>query len=158
MIEDNSHAGQGSVVIDVGGNIGALVVTMPPSMEGVEIEIRPVGSHSQDQPHHEHSHHDHPHEAHSHGDHSHPDHPHEDHSHGNHPHEHSSGASNGTSGPHPHVAVVARPTPTGRTIHSAVFPELAEGTYELYEKLGGPVELVAEVKGGEVSFATWPTG
>jgi hypothetical protein len=38
----NTHAGQGAVVLDIGGNIGALVVTTPPALAGQEIEIRPV--------------------------------------------------------------------------------------------------------------------
>ena len=37
--EDNSHAGQGMVVLDIGGDIGALVVTMPESMLGEEVEV-----------------------------------------------------------------------------------------------------------------------
>ena len=37
--EDNSHAGQGMVVLDIGGDVGALVVTMPASMLGEEIEV-----------------------------------------------------------------------------------------------------------------------
>lgn len=42
-MEDNSHAGQGSVVLDIGGDIGALVIVAPPELEGVEIEARPQG-------------------------------------------------------------------------------------------------------------------
>ena len=38
---ENPHAGQGPVLLDVGGDIGALLVTMPASLEGSEIEIRP---------------------------------------------------------------------------------------------------------------------
>lgn len=41
-MEDHSHAGQGAVVLDIGGDIGALVVSMPAAMNGVEVEIRPV--------------------------------------------------------------------------------------------------------------------
>ena len=41
---ENPHAGQGSVLLDIGGDVGALVVTMPAEMEGVEVEIRPVGA------------------------------------------------------------------------------------------------------------------
>ena len=37
--EDNSHAGQGMVVLDIGDDIGALVVTMPAAMLGEEIEV-----------------------------------------------------------------------------------------------------------------------
>jgi hypothetical protein len=37
--EDNSHAGQGSVLLDIGGDVGALVVTMPPRMLGEEVEV-----------------------------------------------------------------------------------------------------------------------
>ena len=41
---ENPHAGQGSVLLDIGGDVGAVIVTMPPEMEGVEVEIRPFGS------------------------------------------------------------------------------------------------------------------
>jgi hypothetical protein len=37
--EDNSHAGQGSVLLDIGGDVGALVVTMPTRMLGEEVEV-----------------------------------------------------------------------------------------------------------------------
>ena len=41
-MEDNSHAGQGPVVLDIGGDIGALIVTMPAALAGAEVEARPV--------------------------------------------------------------------------------------------------------------------
>ena len=43
-ITENPHAGQGPVVLDIGGDVGALVVAMPETMAGVEIEIRSVGA------------------------------------------------------------------------------------------------------------------
>jgi hypothetical protein len=129
----NAFAGNGAVVLDIGGDIGALVVTMPPGLDGVEIEIRPVGA----APDHDHDHgHDH------------------DRGQG---HDHSDGHAHGDSR-HPHVAVVARPSGQSgqRRLPSLVYPELVEGSYELYEKLGGPVRLRATVRGGEVTEATWP--
>ena len=62
MPEDNSHAGQGAVLLDIGGDVGALVVTMPEDLLGQEIEIRPRGAGH----HHHHAHaddtaHDHSH-------------------------------------------------------------------------------------------------
>jgi hypothetical protein len=42
---ENPFTGQGSVLLDIGEDIGAVVVTMPPEMEGVEVEIRPVAVH-----------------------------------------------------------------------------------------------------------------
>jgi len=42
-MSENPYAGQGSVLLDIGGEVGALVVTMPPDMVGVEVEIRPDG-------------------------------------------------------------------------------------------------------------------
>jgi len=42
MTVENPPAGQGSVVLDIGGDIGALVVTMPPELEGVEVEINRI--------------------------------------------------------------------------------------------------------------------
>lgn len=43
MVEDNSHAGQGAVLLDIGGTVGALVLTVPAVLVGREIEIRPAG-------------------------------------------------------------------------------------------------------------------
>jgi hypothetical protein len=40
---ENPFAGQGSVLLDIGDDIGAVVVAMPSGMEGVEVEIRPDG-------------------------------------------------------------------------------------------------------------------
>ncbi len=36
---ENPHAGQGSVLLDIGGDVGALVVTMPLASVGSEVEI-----------------------------------------------------------------------------------------------------------------------
>jgi hypothetical protein len=36
-------SGPGTVVLDIGGNIGAAIVHAPPSLDGAEIEIRPLG-------------------------------------------------------------------------------------------------------------------
>jgi ABC-type Zn2+ transport system substrate-binding protein/surface adhesin len=124
MSVENPHAGHGSVVLDIGGDVGALVVAMPPELEGVEVEIkshRPCNrghyrGHNRD---HLRSH-DHRH-LHDHGE----EHDHDrEHDH-EYPHDHATHR--------PHVAVVARPTPLG-VIYSLVLPELVEGTYELYRR------------------------
>jgi hypothetical protein len=114
---ENPHAGQGAVMLDIGGDVGALVVAMPPSMVGLEIEIAPRGGHR----HMRHHGHDHGH----------------DHGH------------------RPHVAVVDRPVTDG-TVPSLVFPELVEGSYELFDKGGDAVLLTARVIGGRVTFSEWP--
>ena len=81
---ENPFAGQGSVMLDIGGDVGALVVTMPVGMAGVEVEIRPAeGAHATGVHHHGHDH------GHDHG--------------GGDDHAH-----------HPHVAVVDRPVDDGR--------------------------------------------
>ncbi|HEY3527919.1 MAG TPA: hypothetical protein VGK78_02125 [Nocardioides sp.] len=68
---ENDWAGQGAVLLDIGGDVGALVVAMPASTVGLEVEIRPldgqrVPGHAHDRT-HEHGHvrpHDHlPHVA-----------------------------------------------------------------------------------------------
>jgi hypothetical protein len=41
---ENPHAGQGMVLLDIGGDVGALVVTMPASMVGQEVDILPAGT------------------------------------------------------------------------------------------------------------------
>jgi hypothetical protein len=118
---ENAWAGRGAVVLDIGGDVGALVVAMPASTVGLEVEIRPLDGHHV--------------RAHAHGH----DHAHE------HDREHLA-----------HVAVVARPVGGGH-LPSLVFPDLAAGRYELFEK-GFPnaVALVVEVTGGVVSTADWP--
>jgi len=63
---ENPHAGQGMVLLDIGGDVGALVVTMPSTMVGVEVEIRPEGAETHAHSHvheHEHDHGHHPHVA-----------------------------------------------------------------------------------------------
>lgn len=64
---ENPFAGQGSVLLDIGGDIGALVVSMPASMLGLEVEIRPEHGPDLDHQHvHEHGsghRHHHPHVA-----------------------------------------------------------------------------------------------
>ena len=122
---ENPHAGQGSGLLDIGGDVGALVVSMPPAMAGVEIEIAPAGEVA-----HEHDH--------AHG-----------HDHG-HAHEHQHGHR-------PHVAVVDRPVTDGHQ-PSLVFPDLVEGSYELFDKGQDTVLLTAEITGGQVTFLEWPTG
>jgi hypothetical protein len=117
--QENPYAGQGAVLLDIGGDVGALIVSMPAATEGMEVEIRPmtpteVGSS-----------HDHGH-GHGHG-HGHP----------------------------PHVAVVNRPV-RDTYVASLVFPELAEGRYNLFEKGTGDVRLTVEVRGGQVTSAAWP--
>ena len=118
-MSENPFAGQGAVMLDIGGDVGALVVTMPSSMVGAEIEIAPTGEvrHGH-RPGHEH-----------------------DHGHGH--------------GHRPHVAVVDRPVTAG-SLPSLVFPELVEGSYELFDKGAHHVLLTAEISGGQVTFLEWP--
>ena len=130
---ENPFAGQGSVMLDIGGDVGALVVTMPEGMTGVEVEIRPAGgTHANGVHHHGHDH------GHDHGE-----------AHGG-AHGHAHGHAH-----HPHVAVVDRPVQEGR-VPSLVFPELVEGRYELYEKETDDVRLTVDVRGSEVTAADWP--
>ena len=43
--EDNAHAGRGaSVLLDIGGDVGAAVVAVPAALLGAEVEARPVGA------------------------------------------------------------------------------------------------------------------
>ncbi|MGH3360858.1 MAG: hypothetical protein ACRDOM_00235 [Nocardioides sp.] len=52
---ENPFAGQGWVLLDIGGDVGALVVTMPVEWVGEEVEIRPAGVADR----HDHAHHPH---------------------------------------------------------------------------------------------------
>lgn len=117
---ENPWAGQGAVMLDIGGDVGALVVEMPLESVGREVEVLAHGS----TVHHGHEH------GHEHGhDHGHP----------------------------PHVAVVRRPVAAGEPVPSLVFDSLAAGRYDLVEKGTRDVVLTAAVRGGEVSWLTWPS-
>jgi hypothetical protein len=102
---DHSPARQGPVLLDSGGDVGALIVDLPASLEGVEIEIRPIG----------------------------------------------------VAPPSrlEHVGVVGRPA-DGKTRYTAVFGQLTEGRYELYQRPDGPVTMQVAIDGGKVRYATWP--
>lgn len=65
---ENPHAGQGPVVLDIGGDVGAVVVTMPLSMVGDEVDIVPLGADrgAVDAADHDHADHGHGH-GHGHG-------------------------------------------------------------------------------------------
>ncbi len=125
---ENPTAGEGPVLLDIGGDVGALIVTMPEHTRGLEVEIRPAGAtaahdHAHDQPH---------------------------------AHSHTHGPGDGHSHPHyPHVGVVERRTPEGTHL-SLVYPEVVEGEYELCPLPGGRVAATATVVGGEVSRIDWP--
>jgi hypothetical protein len=126
---ENPHAGRGSVLLDIGDDVGALVVAMPTSMLGQEIEIAPArGRRPKPAQAHPHGHHDAL----------------------GHVHDH-------TRGHRPHVAVVDRPVTMG-TLPSLVFPDLVEGCYELFDKGQDAVLLTAAITGGRVTFLEWPTG
>jgi hypothetical protein len=67
------------------------------------------------------------------------------------------GHGHGHGHPHfPHVAVVPRPSPEGRTIHSAVFFDVPEGRYHHAVVPDGPVQLTVDVRSGRVTEAIWP--
>ena len=53
---ENPFAGQGAVLLDIGGDVGALVVSMPDELVGLEVEIRPRAA---VRPAHAHGHHPH---------------------------------------------------------------------------------------------------
>lgn len=149
VTQENPDAGKGSVVLDIGGDIGALVVLMPPSMEALEVEIVPSGTDRRRL----HDHRDGRDHEHNDGSPAH-HHPH-DHSHGTDHDATGDGHSHVTGAP-PHVAVVPRTTPSGAVIHSLVFGALAAGRYDLYVRPDGPVTLTASVIGGQVTESRWP--
>lgn len=145
----NPHAGQGMVVLDIGGDIGALLVEAPASLAGAELEICPSGARNGtpdegagwwDGEWHSHNDTGHAHGAdggHAHG------------ADGGHAQDHSHGPA------WPHVEVLARPGGTSSGF-AAVFPGLREGRYDLWVRPDGPVALTADVHGGRVTEARWP--
>lgn len=137
---ENPYAGQGPVLLDIGGDVGALVVVMPPETDGLEVELRPAGATAAGAAAQDHEHH------HSHG-HGHAD-----------GHDHAGAAGHEVSpapAAYPHVGVVARPDRDG-VVHSLVYPAVTQGEYELYPLPDGPVVMTASVIGGQVTRNRWP--
>lgn len=160
--EENPHAGRGTaVMLDIGGDIGAVVLTLPDDLVGREIEVVPVGSRGPGGK-YEHAPADHAHDdgSHAHGDHEH------DHEHDERDHEHEDAEPDHHGGFHashqhpagtpPHVGVVARPI-GDRMVPTAVFGDLVQGRYEFaLRPFHGVVDLEVDVVGGEVAMADWP--
>lgn len=138
--DENPFAGQGPVLLDIGGEVGALVVAMPAGADGLEVEIRPAGTTVAG---HGTSGTGHAAPSHHHSDHHPSDH--------DHPHPHAPGHH------HPHVGVVARPGVDGPA-HTLVYPEVTEGDYELVPIPGDTVVMTARVEGGVVTHTAWPQG
>jgi hypothetical protein len=148
MSQASPPAGQGMVVLDIGGDTGALVVNAPEHLAGAEIEICPSGQrgHAPDEgvgwwqgewrgthppePGHSHEH------SHDHAD--------------GHYHVHDSGPA------WPHVAVLSRPTGTGSG-YCAIYPGLLQGEYDLWVRPDGATALTVSIRGAEVTTADWPT-
>jgi hypothetical protein len=135
----------GTVVLDIGGDVGALIILTGADRHLVEIEISradgeralPPGSEVA-QPH------DQP-----------PDHSH-DHSHGDGPpHSHSHSHSHGHGAPpaRTHVAVRERRGPNG-VRYAAIYPALNAGEYTVWGSDGQVADAV-EVVGGEVAQLDW---
>lgn len=123
-----------SVVLDIGGDIGALIVHTDPSMHLVEIEISPDDEAGSDVFQAEH-----PHE---------PEHTHE-HSHEDgHTHSHVHHTPGTT-----HVAVHKREMTSGVS-YAAVYPGLRQGDYTLWNADGSPAESV-HIEGGTVVELDW---
>jgi hypothetical protein len=56
-LAENPHAGQGPVLLDIGGDVGAIVLHLTAALEGAEVEIEPAGREDD----HEHGQRDHGH-------------------------------------------------------------------------------------------------
>lgn len=104
-VEDHSHVGTGWVVLDIGGDVGALIVRCPESLLGTEVEIGP--------------------------------------------------SPVDRDVPAPHVMCLHRPL-DGGPVPTLVYPELTEGSYDLWIKGDSPVQLTVQITGGAVTEASWP--
>ena len=117
---------EGTVVLDIGGDVGALILQTAEALLGAEIEISPLSEGALDV-----FQRDHPH----------------DHSHdGGQAHVHH----------HPgrtHVQVLARRAPAG-VRYAAIYPGLADGDYQLWNVDGTAAEVV-HITGGEVTTIDW---
>jgi hypothetical protein len=125
---ENPYAGQGPVLLDIGGEVGALVVTMPARLDGVEVEIRPLPAEQPPEP--------------------------EGEAGRRRARDGQVGHRQAGHGHHPHVAVVPRPTGSG-LVHSLVYGEVIAGTYLLCPLPEGVPVLEVTIAGGAVTEVTW---
>jgi hypothetical protein len=127
-LAENPYAGQGPVLLDIGDDIGAIVLHLTAALEGAEIEIEPANHQDDHGTLHHRQGHDHDY----------------DHDHDlDRRHIHRL-----------HVAVVGRPLPGGLA-YTAVFPHLPAGQYRLIipDREG---RLLVQVRGGEVTEVNPP--
>ena len=96
-------SGSGTVVLELGPGVGALVLHTPRELDGREIEVSPPG---------------------------------------------------GTAVRRTHSRVRPRTT-GGGTQYAAVYPQLAAGTYTVWDDAATPVVTVT-IHGGQVTTASWP--
>ncbi len=137
VMDETSQLGpsyDGTVVLDIGGDIGALIIMTSPELHLAEIEVSPLepdrmAEHTHDPvPDHGHAHDGgHSHGAHSHGAHSH--------------------------GARTHVAVRERRGPSGIR-YAAIYPALTAGRYTVWGLDGTPHDTVT-ITGGEVTQIDW---
>lgn len=125
---ERPHARQGAVVLDIGGEVGAVIVSAPAGLDGAEIEICPAGNRGER-----------PDEGRGwwSGEWRRPG------------YRHRCGAA------WPHVAILPRNTPAGLR-YAAVFPGLRTGQYELWLRPAEPTALTVSVSGGAVTDVGWP--
>lgn len=117
----------GTVMLDIGGNRGALIIMTPPDLHLAEIEVSPVGDERASEPVQPHEHADGA--AHM------PAHTHA------HPHR-------------THVAVRERRGPSG-VRYAAIYPSLAEGDYTIWDLDGAIARTTVRITGGEVAQIDW---
>lgn len=118
-------------VLDIGGDIGALILYTDPEYDGREIEVSPIDEHDHE---HEPAHdHHHPHEL-DHGD---------EHRH-DHEHDH---------GHRTHTAIHERRA-GGSLTYAGIYPELKAGTYRIWADDPSLPDRVTIV-GGEVAEIDW---
>lgn len=118
----------GTVMLDIGGDIGALILHTNADLLRAEIEISPADGTAEDV-----FQRDHPH-----------DHPHGD----DHAHSHSHDGP-----PRTHVAVRERRGAAGIR-YAAIYPGLRQGDYTLWGVDGQPRDTV-HINGGEVTEIDW---
>src|SRR4051794_22842979 len=112
-----------TVMIDIGGGVGALIILTDARMHPAEIEGSPVGGEAAATPR---------------------------------AHEHGHGATSHThAAPHrTHVAVRERRGPSGMR-YAAIYPELREGEYSVWDVDGTTVHASVRIVGGQITEVEW---
>ena len=130
MADESGQLGpsyDGTVMLDIGGDMGALIISTEAELHLAEIEISPVDDERANEPVEPHAH----------------------------THDHGDGVPHTHAHPHrTHVAVRERRGPAGIR-YAAIYPSVREGEYTVWDLDGRTAHTTVRITGGQITEIDW---